>query len=74
MEIPRVFDDIYRIYALEEDGGWAEVFISVRADGREECMTEYARRITENPDVDLRVYRTTEQCFAAHSLYYARGE
>ena len=74
MKIPRVFDDIYRIYALEEDGGWKEVYQSSVADGRDHCMAEYTRRITENPDVDLRVYRTTEQCFAAHSLYYARGE
>lgn len=74
MKIPRVFDDIYRIYALEEDGGWKEVYQSSVADGRDHCMAEYARRITENPDVDLRVYRTTEQCFASHSLYYARGE
>ena len=70
MKSVRVFDDIYRIYALEEDGGWIQVYESELAEARERCMAEYARLIAKHPDIDLRVYRTTEQCFAAHSMYY----
>ena len=59
----RVYDDIFHIYILEDDGNWENVWEDCCEAS---CMAEYARRVKENPHVDLMVYRTSEQCLFQH--------